>query len=332
MSNHTCLITGAGGLVGSHLAEESVRRGFKVKALVRPGSDATFLETLGVDVVRGDLSDATLPPQATQGVDVVFHCAAKVGDWGPVEDYRKVNVEGLRKLLDSLDPTKLSRFIHFSSLGVYEARHHHQTDESTPPPEKHMDGYTQTKVESEKLALQYAREKGYPVVVLRPGFIYGPRDRTVLPRIMDRLKKKEVKYIGTSASKMNNIFVENLVHGAMLALENPKAVGEIFNLTDGTTVSKKTFITTIADGMGLPRPSGFPVPLFLAKWVASFMEKKALKKGSITAPKVTRANIKFLGLNLDFSIEKAKRILGYNPPRTFDEGMKTTLEWYKSRA
>ena len=332
MSQHICLITGAGGLVGSHLAQECSSRGYQVKALIRPGSDASFLENLGVEVVRGDLSDKSLPPEATQGVDLVFHCAAKVGDWGPIEEYRKVNVEGLRKLLNSLDPTKLQRFVHFSSLGVYEARHHNQTDESTPPPELHMDGYTQTKVESEKLALQYHAEKKYPVVVLRPGFIYGPRDRTVLPRIMDRLKKKEVKYIGSKSSKMNNIFVENLVQAAFLAVENPKAVGEIFNLTDGTTVTKKEFITTIADGMGLPRPSIFPVPLFLAKWIASSMEKSALKKGATSAPKVTRANIKFLGLNLDFSIEKAKKVLGYNPSFTFAQGMKKTLDWYKSRS
>ncbi len=138
MSQHICLITGAGGLVGSHLAQECRSRGYQVKALIRPGSDASFLENLGVEVVRGDLSDKSLPPEATQGVDLVFHCAAKVGDWGPIEEYRKVNVEGLRKLLNSLDPTKLQRFVHFSSLGVYEARHHDQTDESTPPPELHM--------------------------------------------------------------------------------------------------------------------------------------------------------------------------------------------------
>jgi nucleoside-diphosphate-sugar epimerase len=241
-------------------------------------------------------------------------------------------VEGLRKLLNSLEPSQIHRFIHFSSLGVYEARHHYQTDESTPPPEQHFDGYTQSKVESEKLALQYHREKGYPVVVLRPGFIYGPRDRTVLPRLMQKLKTKEVKYIGSSSYAMNNIFVGNLVHAAFLALDNPKAVGEVFNLTDGEKTSKKRFITSIAKGMNLPSPFFIPVPLWLAKLIASSMEKKALKNGAKQAPKVTRANIKFLGLNLDFSIEKAKRILGYAPIKTFDEGIAETLNWYKNNS
>ena len=332
MSNHTCLITGAGGLVGSSLAEACVKRGYKVKALIRSGSDGSFLEKLGVEVVRGDLQDKSLPIEATQGVDTVFHCAAKVGDWGSVDSYRQVNVEGLRKLLDSLNPAQLYKFVHFSSLGVYEARHHYQTDESTPPPDQHFDGYTQSKMESEKLALQYHKDKGYPIVVLRPGFIYGPRDRTVLPRLMEKLKTKEVKYIGSSSYAMNNIFVGNLVQAAFLALDNPNAVGQVFNLTDGEKVSKKRFITTIAKGMNLPTPFFLPVPLWLVKLIASSMEKKALKRGALEAPKITKANIKFLGLNLDFSIEKAKRILGYAPAKTFDEGMAETLNWYKNKS
>ncbi|MBJ7302899.1 MAG: NAD-dependent epimerase/dehydratase family protein [Gemmataceae bacterium] len=332
MNNRTCLITGAGGLVGSSLAEACVKRGYKVKALIRTGSDGSFLEKLGVEVVRGDLQDKSLPIEATQGVDTVFHCAAKVGDWGSVDSYRQVNVEGLRKLLDSLNPAQLYKFVHFSSLGVYEARHHHQTDESTPPPDQHFDGYTQSKMESEKLALQYHKDKGYPIVVLRPGFIYGPRDRTVLPRLMEKLKTKEVKYIGSSSYAMNNIFVGNLVQAAFLALDNPNAVGQVFNLTDGEKVSKKRFITTIAKGMNLPTPFFLPVPLWLVKLIASSMEKKALKRGALEAPKITKANIKFLGLNLDFSIEKAKRILGYAPAKTFDEGMAETLNWYKNKS
>ncbi len=332
MNNRTCLITGAGGLVGSSLAEACVKRGYKVKALIRTGSDGSFLEKLGVEVVRGDLQDKSLPIEATQGVDTVFHCAAKVGDWGSVDSYRQVNVEGLRKLLDSLNPAQLYKFVHFSSLGVYEARHHYQTDESTPPPDQHFDGYTQSKMESEKLALQYHKDKGYPIVVLRPGFIYGPRDRTVLPRLMEKLKTKEVKYIGSSSYAMNNIFVGNLVQAAFLALDNPNAVGQVFNLTDGEKVSKKRFITTIAKGMNLPTPFFLPVPLWLVRLIASSMEKKALKRGALEAPKITKANIKFLGLNLDFSIEKAKRILGYAPAKTFDEGMAETLNWYKNKS
>src|ERR1700730_11723866 len=178
------LITGATGFVGSHLAEACVQRRMTVRTIARPTSDTKLLDSLGVSVMRGDLADPALVRPLIREVDAVVHCAAKVGDWGPVEDYRAVNVECLRNLLEACKGRPLKRFVHLSSLGVYAARHHYGTDESEPLPAQHMDGYTQTKVESEHLVLQYQREHGIPAVVLRPGFIYGPRDRTVLAKLV----------------------------------------------------------------------------------------------------------------------------------------------------
>ncbi|MCI0703099.1 MAG: NAD-dependent epimerase/dehydratase family protein, partial [Planctomycetia bacterium] len=168
---HTVLLTGATGFVGSHVAEALVRRGDTVRTLARSGSDTAFIESLGVSVVRGDLTDAEAIKRAVEGCDVVVHCAAKVGDWGPVDEYRKVNVEGLRNLFDAILDKPLHRFIHVSTLGVYAARHHHGTDETEPLPNDHIDGYTQSKVEAERLALQYHRKQQVPVTILRPGFV-----------------------------------------------------------------------------------------------------------------------------------------------------------------
>ena len=192
------------------------------------------------------------------GVDVIVHCAAKVGDWGPVDDYRKVNVEGLRALCDATLGKPLHRFVLVSTLGVYEARHHHSTDETEPLPEQHIDGYTQSKVEAERLALQYHRKQSVPVTILRPGFVYGPRDRNVLPRIADRLKEKSVIYIARGKHALNTTFVGNFADAVLLAIDSPNAVGEIFNITDGEFVSKRRFFEAIADGLGLPRPRSFP--------------------------------------------------------------------------
>src|SRR5262249_21369714 len=111
----TYLITGATGFVGGHLAEACVRRNESVRVLARAGSDTRLLERIGVGMVRGELTDPTAVRAALQGVEVVFHCAAKVGDWGPVEDYRAVNVEGLRGLLEACREMPLRRFVHFSS-------------------------------------------------------------------------------------------------------------------------------------------------------------------------------------------------------------------------
>src|SRR5258708_551355 len=117
----TCLITGATGLVGSHLAEACATRGLGVRALVRPGTDAVLLDGLA-EVVRGDLGDADSLRRAVDGADYVFHCAAKVGDWGPVEEYRRINVASLRNLLDTCRGRPLKRFIELRTLASYPAQ------------------------------------------------------------------------------------------------------------------------------------------------------------------------------------------------------------------
>ena len=268
-------ITGASGFVGSHLAEACVKRGDSVSTLARPQSDVAMLEKLGVAIHRGDLTESATIPPALAGADVVVHCAAKVGDWGPVEEYRRVNVEGLRNLLEACRTQKLARVVHLSSLGVYPARNHYGTDENAPLPPSHIDGYTQTKVEAEQLALDYQRQHRLPVVVLRPGFIYGPRDRAVLPRLIDSLRSRHFRYLGSGKRAMNCIYVGNLVEAIFLAVERPEAVGQIFNLTDGETISKRRFIESIVSGLSLPKPPPLSVPVWLARILAWGMERRA---------------------------------------------------------
>lgn len=325
----TCLITGATGFLGGHLAEACAQRGWQVRALVRATSDTSALTHPAITLVPGDLAEPASLPAALEGVDVVLHSAAKVGDWGPAESYRAVNVEGTRALLEACRGRSLQRFVHFSSLGVYAARDHFGTTEDEPLPERHIDGYTQTKVESEKLALAYHTEHGVPVTVLRPGFIYGPRDRTVLPKLIENLRKGIVKYLGDGTQALNTIYVGNLVAAAFLPLEHPESIGRVYNLTDGEPVSKRRFIEGIADGVGVPRPSG-SVPMWLARLVAWSLETVSRALGTSEPPRLTQARLKFLGLNLDYSIERARKELGYRPPFSFEEGLAATVAWYKA--
>lgn len=332
---HPVLLTGATGFVGSHVAGALVRRGDTVRTLARAGSDTAFVESLGVQVIRGDLTDAEALKRAVEGCDVVVHCAAKVGDWGHVDEYRKVNVEGLRHLLDATLGKPLQRFVLVSTLGVYAARHHFATDETEPLPNDHIDGYTQSKVEAERLALEYHRKQKVPVTILRPGFVYGPRDRTVLPRLVERLKERSVIYIAQGRFALNTVFVGNVADAVLLAIDAPAeaCVGEVFNITDGEFVSKRRFFETVANGLGLKPPRGFPpVPVWLARVMANWREGVFRRKNKPHPPRITQAQLKFAGLNLDFSIAKARTKLGYEPRVLFDEGMKQALEWYKGHA
>lgn len=330
MASHY-FITGATGFAGGHLAEACHARGIAVSTVARRGSDTQLLEKLGITIHRGDLTDALVIQKALDGADAVIHCAAKVGDAGPVEEYRAVNVEALRSLLDACKGQPVKRFVHLSSLGVYEARHHHGTDESEPLPAAHIDGYTTTKVEAEKLALQYHREHGVTVVVLRPGFIYGPRDRTLLPKLIDALKSGRLKFLGGGKLTLNALYVGNLVDAVFLALEKPEAVGQVYNLTDGDGMTKERFIDAIAGGLALVKPKQI-LPLPIANLIAWALLNHPRLMGMVGAPKMTPAQRKFLLLNLDFSIDKARRELGYAPRFSFDEAMRETIAWYKDGA
>ncbi|WP_245764605.1 NAD-dependent epimerase/dehydratase family protein [Planctomicrobium piriforme] len=319
------LVTGGTGLVGSHVIEKALARGCRVRALVRAGSDTSFLQTLPVELSTGSLTEPETLPAAVQGVTHVVHCAAKVGDWGPVEDYRLANVTGLRALLESLLQTHtLRQFVHISSLGVYPAQDHYGTDETAPTNDAGIDGYTLTKVEAEHVIRQYVEFRNLKAVILRPGWIYGARDRTVLPKLIEKLRLRKVVYLGSGEQMLNQIYVDNLVDAVLLALGRTDLNGETFNLTDGKLVSRIEFMETICEFGQLPKPVKH-VPLPVAKGLAAAMETTYRILGKKEAPLLSQARIKFLGLNLDYSIDKARRQLGYEPKIAFRDGMRETM-------
>ncbi len=316
----TIFITGATGLVGSHAAEEALKRGHRVRALVRPSSDTRWLDQWGVQTVVGDLEDAQALRAGASGADWVFNCAAKVGDWGTLAEFRRLNVDALRLLLEVASGARVERLVHVSSLGVYEGRDHHGTDETVPPAASSLDAYTRSKTEAEALVLKYHREHGLPAAVVRPGFIYGERDRTVLPKLINSLKRGLFTYFGSGEQALNCIYVKNLVEGIFLAAESPAAVGEVFNLTDGQLVTKRQFVSRVAELAGLKHPTR-RIPRPLARILASTVEGIAKLRGAKNPPFINKARFKFVGLHLDYSIEKARRVLGYQPPFTFEEAI-----------
>ncbi len=317
-------ITGGTGLVGSHVVESALARGHQVKVLVRETSDTSWLDQQDVEKVLGDLENAEALADGCRGADWVLNCAAKVGDWGSLAEFRKLNVEALRLLLDAAVRSGVKRFVHVSSLGVYEGRDHFGTDETTPPASNSLDAYTRSKTEAEALVLQYHREQNLPVAIVRPGFIYGERDRTVLPKLLAALRRGTFAYFGSGEQALNCIYVKNLVHAILLAAQEPKAVGEVFNVTDGEAVSKRRFVGRVAELAGL-KPPKRAIPKRVAKVLATVVESIAKARGAKRPPLINKARYKFLGLNLDFSIEKARTVLGYQPPYSFEEGIAASI-------
>jgi nucleoside-diphosphate-sugar epimerase len=210
-------------------------------------------------------------------------------------------------------------------LGIYPARHHHGTDETQPADLAGLDGYTRTKAEAEVVLKRHMDAYDFPAVILRPGFIHGPLDRHVVPRLIERIATGKMRLIGDGRQLLNNTYVGNLADAVLLAIEKEAAVGQVFNIRDQRLVTREEYVGTIADYMGKPRPG--KVPEWLARCLVAVTERLARLRGATEAPLLTKARFKFLTLNLDFSIEKAKATLGYQPRVDFQESMRETLDW-----
>jgi nucleoside-diphosphate-sugar epimerase len=146
----------------------------------------------------------------------------------------------------------------------------------------------------------------------------------VLPKLLFNLRRGTFAYFGSGEQVLNCIYAKNLAHGLFLAAETPAALGEVFNLTDGEPVSRTQFVGSVAQLAGLTPPTRH-IPLRVAKVLASVVEGIAKLRGAKNPPIINKARFKFLGLNLDYSIEKARGLLGYAPPYSFDQAIKRAM-------
>ncbi len=333
-SQNYLLVTGATGQIGRAVVRRCLNDGYNVRILARDKAQATKLfEGLNVDIVIANLDDSADFASILTNITHICHCAARVGDWGPASEYWQTNVYALKALLDSCNQTanKLQRFVHISSLGVYEPRDHFGTTEDEPIYKYGLDAYNQTKAISEDMVLKHELVKKVGVIVLRPGFVYGPGDRHVLPGVIETLRNRKFVHFDHGQHKLDNVSVYNVAEAVALALASKSVDSAIFNITDKDLVTRKVFVETIADMMKLPRPKG-SIPRSLGRTLAylcdGFGRMLQLKK----PPLLSKARYKFLALNLEFSIEKAKKQLGYKGDFSFEDGMRSAIDWYKKES
>lgn len=325
------LVTGATGLVGSALCARLAGMGRLVRALVRPTSDTSFVRTTGVELTEGDVTQEADCRRAAEDVGTVFHCAAYVSDWAGAEEMQRVNVGGLQAMMEAALAGGARRFVYLSSLAVLGHDPQVNIDESAPLVLT-GDGYNRTKVEAERMAMKYHRERGLAVSIIRPPYIYGPRDRQMLPRLLANLQSGRFRYIGPGHQPISLVYVENLIDAMLAAAERPDAVGQVYLVTDGEPVTRRELVEAVCDGLGLARPTR-TVSVSVAKAACLFMEATYRLAGKREAPLLNRFRLKFMATPLTFSIEKARRELGYEPAFSFADGMAATLaEWRKQEA
>lgn len=325
------LVTGATGLLGSHIVEHLRKAGQPVRVLVRPGSDRRWLETQGVEFVEGDITEPATLEAACVGVDVVYHSAAKVGDWGPWEDFQRITIDGTRHMLEASIAAGVRRFVHISSISVYG----YHTDEITVDESFDMGYklykwayYSRSKVEAERLVWEAHGAGRIEVTVIRPAWIYGPRDRATIARLTRMIREGKAKILGKGTNRLNVIYAGNIAEAALKAAHMAEANGEIYNCSNDGEISQQAYFDLWAEALGAS-PVRRKVPYRVAYTAGFVLECLGHLFRWTKPPFITRYAVWLMGRRSYFSAAKARRELDWQPTVTYEEGIPLTVKWYR---
>ena len=320
------LVTGGAGFVGRYVVEKLLRDGFRVRSYSR--SPAPSLSALGVEVVQGDLADEGAVSKACEGMDAVFHVAAKAGIWGDWNSFYRPNVLGTRNVIEGCREKGIGQLIYTSTPSVvFNRRPFRGGDESLPYGSRWLGHYAHTKAIAEEEVLRAANDS-LSVVALRPHLVFGPGDPHLLPRIVESVAAGRLKIVGKGSNKVDVSYVDDVADAhilAMKALTDGKVSGEAYFISQGEPVELWPWTNTILARLGY-EPLAKKVPLglaFGAGFAAEAVWKLARRTGE---PPITRFAAVELAKDHYFSIEKAKRDLGYQPKTPIDEAVDATVD------
>jgi nucleoside-diphosphate-sugar epimerase len=323
----TVLVTGATGLLGSHIVDLLVERGERVRALARPGENYERLTALGVEVCCSDLSDHRSLEAAVQGMERVLHCAAKTGPWGPEAEYQRINVEGLKALVEASVVAGVQRFVHVSSITVHGNDVRGTADE-TAPLRVEPNPYSRTKVAGERLLAALIRERAAPITIVRPGWIYGPRDAASFARFATLIRDGKMLVIGSGANHVPLIYVRDAAEGVIRASAAPGASGRAYLLVNDERVTQHDYLAAIAHELGVRSPSR-RIPYHVALGLgatAEFVGHLSRQK----QPALMRYGLQLLGGENQFVITRARKELGFAPAVKLADGVRESVAWYRA--
>jgi nucleoside-diphosphate-sugar epimerase len=323
----TIALTGASGYTGGHLLRALVARGHTVRALIRRESVREELRLPGVVLVEGELGDDDAARRLMDGAQAVLHVAAVYRTAGHTDEYyRQVNVSGTTCLLDAACRAGLRRFVHTSTVGVHGHVRDAPADETSPMAPG--DIYQSTKAQAELLALRCHQERGLPVSVVRPGAIYGPGETRLL-KLFRSIARGRYAIVGSGRTFYHPVFIDDLVQGFLLALDRPEAVGQAFIVAGPQYVTQRELADLIARHTG-GRVLPFRIPAWPLQLVGDLVEACCIPLG--IDPPIHRRRVDFWTKSRAFSIEKARRLLGFEPKVDIDEGVRRTAVWYREHS
>lgn len=326
MQNVRVLVTGGNGFIGSHLVRGLKQKGAWVRVFALSGTDTSSIDGVADEVVLGNVCHLETLVLAVEGIEVVFHLAALVIDWGSMETFRAVNVGGTRNVLDAAIEAGCRRFILMSSLAVHRYRHIEDGNEEWPK-DATEPAYAISKKEAEEVAL--AKADSIEVVIVRPGlFPFGPGDVHNIYQVLQAIHSGTFGFINGGNHRFCISYVDNLVHGLIATATVKEAAGEVFVICDDETLSWREFSTQVSLMLGRKPPRlSFPFRLLApVVWLWEGLYKLLrIKK----APLLTLYRLRVSSTTLLFSNEKAKNLLGYCPEVSLQQGLQQTVEWYK---
>lgn len=326
MNDECFLVTGAGGFVGGHVARLLIDNGVKVRGMVRNAQKAADLKKIGVELVEADLSDAASLAPAVEGITGVYHIASlfRQAEF-PESVFHDTNAEGTRRMLEASIAAGVKRFVHCSTGGVLgHISDPPGTEESQLNP---GDMYQRSKLEGEKIALEYFRGGRIPGVVIRPAMVYGPGDTRNL-KLFKMVAKRQFFYVGDGQTHVHFVDVRDLAKAFVLAMKHDELNGEVYIISGAKAVTQQCIAECIANELNV-RPPWLHLPVKPMQWMGSLCE--AMCRPLRIPPPLHRRRVDFFTKNRHFSSAKAERDMGYSPAQNLEGEVADTCAWYKAQ-
>jgi 2-alkyl-3-oxoalkanoate reductase len=325
------LVTGATGLVGSHIVDRLMADGWTVRALVRDASAAQWLRAGGAELAGGDILDGVSLRTAMAGCDTVFHCAALISASGSWDRFQRANIDGTRAVIDAA-ATASARLVHTSSVAVYGGGARYRdtpTDEDTPlaPLEEHA-YYARSKREAEHLVLDAHATGELWATAIRPPMIYGRRDRQLVPRFARVMRTGIFPLFAHGRSTMSLVHASAVADGAVRAARCDLAGGRAYNLANDFPVTVADMVQLGSNGLGR-RVRGISVPLPLARATFSALARVAQFAHQDAMAVQLPDAVNTFSRNNPFTSERARRELGWSPTVRPEVGIPDAFAWWR---